>query len=258
MRKIYNFIIIICATLLPLLLTAQNLPHTLTNSEKTTLNDYILNSSNRTAASAFTVPPSSPVRCMAEWEELQGLLVTWTSFSGMLTEIVREAKQECRVYIVTSNSNSVINTLNNAGVDTSNITFLNNSFNSVWSRDYGPWSVYTNDVDSLLIIDWIYNRPRPLDDLIPIHVANELNVPLYQTNTNPWDLVHTGGNFMTDGMGTGFSSKLLLNENPGKTEAAIDNIMQQFMGIDNYIKMDNLPYDVIHHIDMHMKHNDHL
>ncbi|NNM16374.1 MAG: T9SS type A sorting domain-containing protein, partial [Bacteroidia bacterium] len=37
------------------------------------------------------------------------------------------------------------------------------------------------------------------------------------------------------------------------TEAAIDNIMQQFMGIDRYIKMDNLPYDVIHHIDMHMK-----
>ena len=104
-----------------------------------------------------------------------------------------------------------------------------------------------------MIIDWIYNRPRPADDAIPVYVANELNVPLYQTNTNPWNLVHTGGNFMTDGMGTGFSSKLILNENPGKTEAAIDNIMQQFMGIDNYIKMENLPYDVIHHIDMHMK-----
>jgi agmatine deiminase len=29
--------------------------------------------------------------------------------------------------------------------------------------------------------------------------------------------------------------------------------MQQFMGIDRYIKMPTLPYDGIHHIDMHMK-----
>jgi hypothetical protein len=29
--------------------------------------------------------------------------------------------------------------------------------------------------------------------------------------------------------------------------------MKKFMGINRYIKMDTLPYDVIHHIDMHMK-----
>ena len=110
MQKFYAIVIISCTLLLPALLSAQNLPHTLTITEKNSLNDYILSSSNRTAASAFTVPPSSPVRCMAEWEELQGLLVTWTSFPGMLTEIIREAKQECMVYIVTSNSSSVINT----------------------------------------------------------------------------------------------------------------------------------------------------
>ncbi|MCW8806341.1 MAG: agmatine deiminase family protein, partial [Ignavibacteriaceae bacterium] len=38
-----------------------------------------------------------------------------------------------------------------------------------------------------------------------------------------------------------------------KTEAQIDEIMNKFLGIDRYIKMDNLPYDVIHHIDMHIK-----
>jgi hypothetical protein len=54
---------------------------------------------------------------------------------------------------------------------------------------------------------------------------------------------------------------LILNENePGnpygvsaKTEAQIDGIMEAYMGISNYIKMETLPYDVIHHIDMHMK-----
>ncbi|MFN8165147.1 MAG: hypothetical protein U0X76_02985 [Bacteroidia bacterium] len=35
----------------------------------------------------------------------------------------------------------------------------------------------------------------------------------------PYDLTHTGGNFMVDGFGTAFSSKLVMDENPTKTEA---------------------------------------
>jgi len=58
---------------------------------------------------------------------------------------------------------------------------------------------------------------------------------------------------MVDGHGTAFSSKLILNDNPTKTEAQIDEIMNKFLGISRYIKMNNLPYDQIHHIDMHMK-----
>jgi hypothetical protein len=40
-----------------------------------------------------------------------------------------------------------------------------------------------------------------------------------------------------------------------KTEAQVDAIMEQFMGIQpgRYIKMEQLPYDNISHIDMHMK-----
>ena len=113
--------------------------------------------------------------------------------------------------------------------------------------------MYSDIVDSLYIVDWIYNRPRPLDDLIPSVFASYRNIPLYQMTASPYNLTATGGNFMTDGQGTGFSSKLILNENSSKTEAEIDTMMKKFMGINRYIKMDNLPYDGIHHIDMHMK-----
>ncbi len=66
---------------------------------------------------------------------------------------------------------------------------------------------------------------------------------------------------MSDGMGTAFASSLILDENEFgnpynvsvKTESQIDGILSDFMGIDRYIKMNPLPYDVIHHIDMHMK-----
>ena len=84
---------------------------------------------------------------------------------------------------------------------------------------------------------------------------------LYVTDTAPNDLVNTGGNYMSDGLGNAFASELILEENePGnpynvsaKTEAQIDQIMEDYMGIQNYIKMQALPYDVINHIDMHMK-----
>jgi agmatine/peptidylarginine deiminase len=242
-----NLCFLICS-MLPMVISAQMLPHNFAPGEQAQMPAYRIMRSAQVGA-----PPASPVRTIAEWEELQGLTITWTSYQSILREIVRYAKQETRVYIICSNPSAVTSYLAAGNIDTVNVTCLQIPYNSVWSRDYGLWSGYTNDVDSLVTLDWIYNRPRPLDDAVPEVMAGYLGTPFYETTTPPWDLVHTGGNFMTDGFGTGFSSKLILDENPNKTEAEIDTVMHRFMGINRYIKMDKLPYDVIHHIDMHMK-----
>ena len=226
---------------------AQDLPHFLTPAEREILKSYL-------PPTPFSIsPPSANVRTMAEWEELQGLLITWTSYTSILRQIVDYAQDECPVYIVCSDSNSVKTYLTSGGVPLTNLKFIIASFNSIWCRDYGPWTVYKDKSDSLYIIDWIYNRPRPLDDVIPSAFASFINRPIYQTTTSPYNLTHTGGNFMADGNGTGFSSKLILTDNAGKTEAEIDTIMNKFMGINRYVLMTTLPYDAIHHIDMHMK-----
>lgn len=258
MKKFYSIVIILFAVVN---LQAQDLPHRMTDQERSLLPQYNAERNGQPANPLFTTPPASPVRTIGEWEELQGLQITWTSYQSMLKEIVRHAKPETKVYIVTSNPTTVINYLNQPpAVDTQNVQFVIAPFNSVWCRDYGLWSAYTNDVDTLVTIDWIYNRPRPLDNVIPSVFANLLNTPFYETTVSPWDLVHTGGNFMTDGFGTGFSSNLILTDNSpaggfnvSHTPAEIDTIMNRFMGINRYIKMTVLPYDGIHHIDMHMK-----
>ena len=214
----------------------------------------------------INTPPLLPVRTMAEWEELQALVITWNSQTTILTEIVRAAREECNVVICCESQaivTSAKNKLTNSGVDiASHVTFLIAPNSSVWVRDYGPNTVYANDVDSLYFVDWIYNRPtRIKDDTMSTTLAPFFGVPLYSTSAAPTDLVNTGGNFMADGMGTAFASRLILNENAlgnpygatVKTEAAINNILSDFMGIDRYIKMTTLPYDEIHHIDMHMK-----
>jgi agmatine deiminase len=211
-------------------------------------------------ASAYDTPPVSAVRASAEWEEIEALMVVWTSYIPTVREIVKYARLECKVYVICSDSNAVKSDLTSNDIPLDNVYYLEVDYNSIWCRDFGQWNVYTNKVDSLLLVDWIYNRPRPLDDAIPGAIAEETGLPLYQTITPPYDLVATGGNFMTDGWGTGFSSNLILDENDGtdfsitpKTEAQIDSIMKAFMGIERYVKMEALPYDVIHHIDMHLK-----
>lgn len=213
------------------------------------------------SAKGITTPPTGPLRNMAQWEEVQGLTITWTSYESVLREIVRAARKETQVYITcglscsgSSDSSTIKNYLTAGGVPLSNVHFIYAPCNSVWARDYSANSVYLNDVDSLILVDWKYNRlTRIKDDTVCRSVARKLNLSLYETTQTPNKLVHTGGNYMTDGMGTGFSSELIMDENQTLSETQVDNIMYNFMGIDRYIKMPTLPYDGIHHIDMHMK-----
>jgi agmatine deiminase len=213
------------------------------------------------AKSSFTTPPTGPLRTMAQWEEVQALQITWTSYTSVLREIVRAARLETQVYIVcgttcsgSTDSNSVKTYLTAGGVPLSNVHYIYAPCNSVWMRDYGQNSVYYNDVDSLILVDWKYNRPtRTKDDTIPRSIARALNLPIYETTTGANKLINTGGNWICDGLGTSFHSKLITLENPTLTVSQIDNILNSFMGITRSIKMDTLPYDGIHHLDMHMK-----
>ena len=232
--------------------SGQSSSHRLTPAEQNAMPDYLKHAVSP-SLNGITTPPSSTVRASAEWEEIDALVVVWTSYTTIVRQIIEAARTETRVIVVCSDSNVVKNNLILNAVPLSNISYLVTGFNSIWCRDYGPWNVYTQDVDSLFLIDWIYNRPRPKDDTLPASIARAENLPMYQTTVSPYDLIHTGGNFMCDGMGTGFSSNLILNENPTKTAPQIDSIMSSFMGINRYIKMNTLPYDQIHHIDMHMK-----
>jgi agmatine deiminase len=205
-------------------------------------------------------PNSSEVRTPGQWEEVQAVIITWTSFQPILRQLVTAIQQEAEVWIVTQDSNAVKSNILNNGGNLNNVKFIHAPFNSVWSRDYGPNSVYLAGVDSLAFVNWQYNRPRPNDNNVPIATGAQMNIPVYSMTAAPNDIVNCGGNFMADGLGTGFASRLVVQENQGtgfsqsfKTEPVIDSLMNLYMGLDRYIKMIQLPYDGINHIDMHMK-----
>lgn len=167
-------------------------------------------------AKGITTPPSGPVRNMAQWEEVQALTITWTSYESVLREVVRAARKETQVYIVcgfdcsgSSDSTTIKNYLTSGGVPLSNVNFIYAPCNSVWARDYSANSVYLNDVDSLILVDWKYNRPTRIDDdTVCRSVARKLDLQLYETTQTPNKLIHTGGNYMTDGMAPAFHRNL--------------------------------------------------
>lgn len=260
MKRFYpNFILSILFGLFSIVGHSQQnevLPAGLTEGERQIIAQYSF-SGNR-----MTPPPTGPVRAAAEWEEVEYLLITWQpNFPNILRQIVEAAVQECKVIITTQNEASVSNYLTSNGVDLTNVIFMDEPWDSIWIRDYAGNTIYSDDVGERALTDWIYNRPRPQDNVMPSAHAALTGIPIYITDTAPNDLVNTGGNYMSDGLGNAFASELVLNENAAgnpygvsaKTEAQIDDIMMDYMGISNYIKMTPLPYDVINHIDMHMK-----
>jgi agmatine deiminase len=238
------------------IISAQDLPRGFALGEEEKMTQYLhdIKNQNASAKTLINTPPNLPnLRNMAEWEEVQTLVITWTSFTAVHREIIKAAQWNTKITIICSDSNAVKSNLTTNSVPLTNLKYQVAPFNSIWIRDYFGNSVYGNNVDSLLMVDWIYNRPRPLDDVIPTVIANSLNIPIYETKVSPFDIIHTGGNYMSDGFGTAFSSQLTDNENPSKASAQIDTIHKQFMGVKRYIRFPILPYDGINHIDMHMK-----
>ena len=238
--------------------TQEILPKYLTDAEKQLLSS----SEHKPQISTLKNSPPGEVRIPAEWEEIQSVIITWQGFSFILADIVESLIEDVNVIIVCNNENTVKTYLDGQGIDyEGKVSFHQISSNSIWVRDYGPNSAYLEETGELVWIDWIYNRPRYQDNAVPENLGAILDIPVYSTNSAPEDLVNTGGNFMSDGMGYGFSSELVLEENgpqnqfgsSNHSEEDVDAIMKQYMGVETYVKMENLPYDLIHHIDMHMK-----
>ena len=254
--KIILLVIVLFSTTFLYSQENETLPKGLTQNEKGVLSQFHFRNAQLTPA------PTGSVRAAAEWEEVEYLVLSWqTGYQNILRQIVAVGVNECKVIIATQNQASVASYLTSFGISLTNVIFLNVPADSIWIRDFAGNTIYSNDVGQRAITDWIYNRPRPNDNAMPSAHATAVGIPIYITDSGTNDLVNTGGNYMSDGLGTAFASDLILEENAvgnpynvsPKTEAQIDNIMLNYMGITNYIKMPTLPYDEIHHIDMHMK-----
>jgi len=178
--------------------TQRTWPHAITEQER----DYVerIGFEPSVARGIETPPPYDNIRTAAEWEEVEALTISWTSFPCIQKQIVEAAKEECTVIIFAEDMEEVTDYLtgNQCGgaLTLENIQIVPTVYNSIWIRDYGANTVYGSWNDDRVLVDWLYNRPRPEDDAIPDVLASTLGLELYSTTGTPNDLMNTGGNWI--------------------------------------------------------------
>ena len=184
------------------------------------------------------------IRQPAEFEPMQGVLIRYPF--GISYAIIKEMAEDVNVVTIVasvSEKNSVLSSYQSYGIDVNHCSFLIAASDSYWTRDYGPWFII-NENSEQGVVDFIYNRPRPNDDLIPVKYANNQSLPL-----TTMSLETAGGNYMTDGQGIAISTSLVWEENPGLTHDQINQMVQQYLGITTYHVVPDVNNEYIKHID---------
>lgn len=214
----------------------NSLPHWITPEEAGRLDDI-----GRTFSE--TPPPLLPPRSVAEFERMAAVMIRYPF--GIPYSLIRDLADHHPLITIVSGSsqeNSVRNLYSGQNVNLDNCSFLHAPTQSYWTRDYGPWFV---QVDAeIAVVDFPYNRPRPGDDDIPIHLAAAWDLDLYGM-----DLIHAGGNWMSDGYGNAASSDLVLEENPGLDNEDVAQLVQDYLGVDTYHTIPDPNNTYIDHID---------
>lgn len=223
------------------------LPRGLTDEEQTRLHEIGI---NRT----ITDPPDSIMFAPAEFDSVAGIIFAWESYYDLLTDLIKEVAEEDTAWVVCDNANEVssaTNILSNAGVNMDHVVFQQIATNSVWIRDYGPWWIYQPG-GNRAVLDLVYNRPRPLDDVYPEELSALWNIDYFGLG-----LIEAGGNMLLDGTGKVFISDVIFDASqgfdPNLTQEQLDEYFLDYFSVDQVIITDHLEYDGTGHIDMFVK-----
>lgn len=199
-----------------------------------------------TKAFVETPPPAGPVRNIAEFERNQGVIISYPNEFAIPNLLISELSEDVTVYILcpVAYQTTVYNSLQSAGVNMNNVEFVDAVVDSQWTRDYSPWFIEYGPDKKVGIVDFPYNRPRPNDDEVSVELGSYFGQEVFGMN-----LIHTGGNYMTDGLGISASCNLVNEENPDLSTTEINTMFEDYLGISEYHLVQDPLDDYIEHID---------
>ncbi len=230
------------------------------------------------AAVAHAAAASHP-RVAAEWEPALGALVVWPPLvpDALLVEIAKDD----RLFVIVGDAEQreeASAKLAELGIDRSSLELIVDPRleGESWTRDWGPSALFdengkyhlldptftgypmaTPDCDGRLyrfldlipfVRDWIPGGPN---DLNADSLAEALGVATVKL---PFAL--TGGNALVDGLGSAFSTCVMLKENLdefGLSEAEFLEAVRSILGLHNYVVVPNFEWIGIQHIDCLIK-----
>ncbi len=215
-------------------------------------------------------------RMAAEWEPALGTLIAWP-LSIPYKLVVALASDHKLFTLVESETskNEATKWYLKWGIDLEKVTFITapQGIDVSWVRDWGPHAIFTPEsnmkladgkyifatpisnqscTDSLYFIYMDGNKiiKTETDDNATVYVGQQLNFPVVDL-----PFISTGGNVMTDGLGSAFSSCVLTNENRyyGIPDDKFFLLNKSLLGFQQYHILSNFEQRGIQHVDCLMK-----
>lgn len=221
--------------------------------------------------------PSDRPRMAAEWEPALGTLIAWPL--SIPYKLVIELARDNKLYVLISDRKAqkdAITWFTKWGITPDKVRFIGapQGEDVSWTRDWGPHAVFA-PTGTMKLADgrYLYSTPvtglqcddtlehifldqqnkvilTQTDDRIPEFISNALNLEMLNL-----PFAFTGGNVISDGQRTGFSTCALTNENrfTGITDEKFFHDVRLLLGIENYHIISNFEEKGIQHIDCYMK-----
>ncbi|MBP7477442.1 MAG: agmatine deiminase family protein [Chitinophagales bacterium] len=210
---------------------------------------------------------NSDARFPGEFEELQGVFISWPYTSGVIDVLLSSEyanihgklaegiqKGNATVYIniyPAADSNKVKTFMSNKGYQLTNYVFLVEQLDDVWARDFGPVDYYYGANDSIGWIDMKYYPGRDKDNLLPQKWGKKLGYPVQTTKTN-----FEGGNILMDGNGRMVTTSMVLASNLneyGWSNSQTKDSINHFFNLNQLDVLPLLPHDGgTGHIDLYL------
>jgi len=216
-------------------------------------------------------------RMAAEWEPALGVMVVWPL--ALPHKLIVELAKDNQLFTLVpdkKNMQDAIKWYLLWRIDTSRVKFIvaKQGEDAWWVRDWGPPAVFTPG-GRMELGDgkYIYSTPMSglacddslrflyktagnkiirtdTDDQATVEIGKALNIPILDL-----PFISTGGNVLTDGLGTAFSTCILANENRFNGTPAEEFFAsnRRLLGINNYHLVSNFSKNDIQHIDCFMK-----
>ncbi len=201
-------------------------------------------------------------RFPAEWEKQQGILLCfphngkdwpgkYEAIQWAFVEFIKKIATFEPVFLIVADEKlkaKVIEMLEIAAVQMTNVSFLIYKTNRSWMRDSGPIVVKNGTKREALNFNfngWAKYKNIQLDKLVPAAVGKFLDIPVTQVIYKGKPVIVEGGAIDSNGKGTLLTSEECLMHptiqvrNPNFTKADYEAVFKEYLGITNVIWLGN-------------------
>jgi agmatine deiminase len=197
----------------------------------------------------------------AEWERQESILLAWpwnkedwpdkfAPIPWVYAEMIRTIATTQKVRLIVRDDamkREARKVLTRAGANIKHVVFHTMPTDRVWMRDSGPIMVKSGKERIALnwrFTAWAKYPNHKNDDLIPLHMAEQLKLGCIEPMHKGKHVVLEGGGIDVNGAGTLITTEeWLLSKkqirNPGFSRSDYESIFERYLGIDNVIWLGN-------------------